>query len=97
MIASFRDSATEDIFNGRMSKSARRKCPQHLWAVAQRKLEQLDSAAELGDLNVPPGNRLQRLRGDREGWHSIRINKQYRICFTWTGKGPADVEIVDYH
>lgn len=66
-------------------------------AVARRKLDQLDSATELRDLASPPGNRLERLTGDREGQHSIRINDQWRVCFVWTAEGPKDVEIVDYH
>jgi proteic killer suppression protein len=97
MIRSFRDQATEDIFNGRDSKPARRRCPRGLWKIAARKLEQLDSADDLQDLRVPPGNRLEALSGNRAGQFSIRINVRYRICFTWTELGPADVEIVDYH
>ena len=97
MIRSFADPATEDIFNGRDTRRARRACPTSLWAVATRKLEQLDSIGELGDLRVPPGNRLARLRGTRRGQYSIRINQQYRVCFRWDVSGPADVEIVDYH
>lgn len=62
-----------------------------------RKLVTLDAAETLDDLRVPPGNRLEALRGDRAGQHSIRINQQWRICFTWTDAGPIDVEIVDYH
>jgi proteic killer suppression protein len=65
--------------------------------MAIRKLEYLDAAGALGDLRAPPGNRLEALRGDRVGEHSIRINERYRICFRWTESGPADVEIVDYH
>jgi len=65
--------------------------------VAARRLEALDQAEMLEDLRVPPGNRLERLRGDRRGQHSIRINDQYRICFQWTDTGPVDVEVVDYH
>lgn len=65
--------------------------------VALRKLVMLDAAEILEDLRVPPGNRLEALRGDRAGQHSIRINQQWRICFTWTDGGPAAVEIVDYH
>lgn len=61
------------------------------------KLLLLDAAADLGDLRVPPGNRLEELKGDRSGQHSIRINDQWRICFVWTPSGPRDVEIVDYH
>jgi proteic killer suppression protein len=65
--------------------------------VALRKLTMLDAAAVLDDLRVPPGNRLEALKGDRAGQHSIRINDQYRICFVWKKDGPHDVEIVDYH
>lgn len=97
MIRSFKDAGTEDVFNGENTKAARRTCPQNIWKVAARKLEQLDSAEALGDLRVPPGNRLEPLAGDREGQHSIRINDQYRVCFVWTEVGPERVEIVDYH
>lgn len=68
-----------------------------LWKVAFRKLDLLDSVVSLKDLRVPPGNRLEALSKNREGQYSIRINDQYRICFTWTELGPAEVEIVDYH
>jgi proteic killer suppression protein len=97
MIRSFRNTGTEDIFNGRRTKAARRTCPQALWRVAARKLDQLDSAARLDDLRVPPGNRLEGLSAERSGQYSIRINEQYRICFVWTDMGPDEVEIVDYH
>jgi proteic killer suppression protein len=97
MIRSFKDEATEDIFNGRGTKKARRACPSSLWRVAARKLEMLDSAEQLEDLRVPIGNRLEALFGNRKGQHSIRINEQYRICFVWAGDGPSNVEIVDYH
>jgi len=66
-------------------------------SVARRKLRQLEIAGRLDDLRVPPGNRLEALRGDRAGQHGIRINDQYRVCFRWTVAGPEDVEIVDYH
>jgi proteic killer suppression protein len=65
--------------------------------VARRKPDQLDSVASLDDLAVPPGNRLEKLAGDREGQYSVRINQQYRICFLWTVEGPDQVAIVDYH
>ena len=97
MIESFHNQATEDVFHGVNSAAARRLCPQGLWAVARRRLDQIDSAQEIVDLGVPPGNRLERLRGDRTGQHSIRINEQYRICFVWSAQGPEQVEIVDYH
>jgi proteic killer suppression protein len=69
----------------------------HVAAVAERKLQQLDSAATLDALRVPPGNRLEALKGDRKGQYSIRINDQFRLCFVWTPDGVQDVEIVDYH
>lgn len=97
MILSFKDVGTQDIFNGENTKSARKTCPQTLYSVAFRKLDQIDSAVELNDLRVPPGNRLEALESDRIGQHSIRINDQYRICFIWTNNGAEDVEIVDYH
>jgi proteic killer suppression protein len=97
VIQSFRDQATEDIFNGRGTKQARRACPPELWRVAVRKLDQLDSAEQLDDLRIPAGNRLEALSGNRKGQHSIRINERFRICFVWTADGPNDVEIVDYH
>lgn len=97
MIVSFKDKATEDIFNGVNSKLARKACPQTLWRVAARKLDQLDSVQSLEELKVPPGNRLESLFGDRAGSHSIRINEQYRVCFSWEELGPENVEITDYH
>jgi proteic killer suppression protein len=97
MIRSFKDTATEDIFNGISSKAARKACPQSLWKIAARKLDQIDSAEALDDLRIPPGNRLEALKGDRQGQHSVRINEQYRICFVWTEAVPEEVEIVDYH
>jgi toxin HigB-1 len=96
MIQSFNDAATEAIFNGKFTKSALKACPQSLWRVAARKLDQLDSVTALDELSVPPGNKLKALQADRFGQHSIRINDQYRICFIWTDSGPTDVEIVDY-
>ena len=97
MIRSFYDQGTEDIFYGINSRVARKVCPKKLWRVAARKLDQLDSVEALMDLNVPPGNRLEALKGDREGQFSIRINERYRICFFWENNGPQGVEIVDYH
>ena len=97
MIVSFKDKSTEDIFNGVNSKAARKTCPQTLWRVASRKLDQLDSVITLEELKVPPGNRLELLSGSKEGSYSIRINGQYRVCFMWEDLGPADVEITDYH
>ena len=97
MIQSFASSGTEDIFNGRNTKDARKTCPQELWRVAARKLEQLDSVSLLDELKIPPGNHLEPLSRDRKGQHSIRVNDQYRVCFVWTKDGPDAVEIVDYH
>jgi len=97
MIKSFNGRGTEDIFNGVNSKTGRRTCPPSLWKIATRKLDQLDSIRFLDELRIPPGNRLERLTGDREGQFSIRINNQYRICFNWSETGPEQVEIVDYH
>ncbi len=97
MIQLFKDKATEDIFNGKSTKVARKICPKNIWSIAFRKLDQLDSVLTLDELRVPPGNRLEALSKKREGQHSIRINDQYRICFRWTGTGPIDVQITDYH
>jgi len=97
MIQSFKDSGTDDIFNGENTKEARKTCPSSLWKIATRKLDQLDSVTILQELKIPPGNQLEALSGDRKGLHSIRINDQYRICFKWTDLGPDDVEIVDHH
>lgn len=97
MIVSFKDKASEDIFNGLASKAARKACPQSIWRVAARKLDQLDSVVSLDELRIPPGNRLEALSGRRRGQYSIRINEQYRICFAWRDSGPDDVEVTDYH
>jgi toxin HigB-1 len=97
MIRSFKSRGTEDIFNGSNTKAARQVCPLTLWKIAARKLDQLDSAVDLEDLRIPPGNRLEALGGTRQGPYSIRINDQYRICFVWTETEPGDVEIVDHH
>ena len=93
MIRSFRDSETLLIWTGRRS----RKLPSDIQAVALRKLRLLNQAVVLEDLRVPPGNRLEALRGDLKGQFSIRINDQWRICFVWKDGGASDVGIVDYH
>lgn len=93
MIRSFRDRETEKVFNREPS----RRWSRDLQRVARRKLLMLDAAETLADLRVPPGNRLEKLSGDREGQHSIRINDQWRICFRWGAGDAQDVEIVDYH
>jgi proteic killer suppression protein len=97
MIATFVDAATEDVFDGRDSRRARAVCPSALWRVARRKLDLINRASDLRDLAVPPGNRLERLKGDRADRWSVRINEQYRICFTWEEGYAYDVEITDYH
>ncbi|MDZ8083858.1 MAG: type II toxin-antitoxin system RelE/ParE family toxin [Nostoc sp. DcaGUA01] len=97
MIVSFKDKATEDIFDANDTKEARKQCPINCWEIARRKLDQLNAAFSLDDMKVPPSNRLEALKGERKGQHSIRINDQYRICFTWTSQGPSEVEIVDYY
>jgi len=97
MINSFKNQASEDIYNGKASRLARKACPQTIWRIAARKLDQLDAVIALEELKVPPGNRLEALSGDRKGQYSIRINEQYRICFSWGETGPEDVEITDYH
>ena len=97
MIRSFKNAGTEDLFYGRRTKAARRLIPASLMRQAAKKLDALDSAAALEDLRIPPGNRLEALKGERKGQHSIRINQQYRVCFRWTEAGPEDVEVVDYH
>jgi proteic killer suppression protein len=97
MITDFYDKGTEDIFNGRNTKQARKKLPVELWRIAHRKFYFLNNAVTLNDLKIPPSNHLEILRGDREGQFSIRINKQYRICFIWTEEGSGKVEITDYH
>jgi proteic killer suppression protein len=92
MIHSFACRDTEALFNRQRVRRF-----QQFERVAQRKLAMVNAAVILDDLRSPPGNRLERLLGDREGQHSIRINQQWRICFVWTPEGPSDVEIVDYH
>ena len=97
MIRLFANQGTEDIFDGKNSKFARKLCPTALLRVAIRKLEQLDSAATIDDLRIPPANKLEQLSGDRAGQYSIRINDQYRVCFIWREGHAENVEIVDYH
>lgn len=93
MINSFRDPATEQVYRGGVSPGL----PAGIQQTALRKLQQLDIATRLDDLRRPPGNRLESLKGKRAGQHSIRVNRQYRICFIWTNHGVEAVEIVDYH
>ena len=93
MIKSFRDRESEKIFKRHLSS----RLPQNIQRVARRKLLILDAALELNDLRIPPGNRLEALKGDRKGQHSIRINDQWRVCFKWSAGDAYDVEITDYH
>ncbi|MDR9417318.1 MAG: type II toxin-antitoxin system RelE/ParE family toxin [Gracilimonas sp.] len=93
MIKSFADKETEKIYSRDYSK----KIPDNIQRRAYRKLLQIDLMSELEEFRSPPGNRLEKLKGDREGQHSIRINKQWRICFKWKDGDAFDVEIVDYH
>ena len=93
MIGSFRDPDAKELFETGRS----RRIPAAIRKVAIRKLTYLDSAEDLEELRMPPGNRLEALKGDRKGQHSIRINDQYRICFVWRDRAPHAVEIVDYH
>lgn len=93
MIKSFADAEAEMIFNGQPS----RKLPPNIHRAARRKLIYLDEADRLDDLLAPPGNRLERLKGNRSGQYSIRINDPWRICFRWHAPHASDVEIMDYH
>lgn len=92
MILSFRNRETEALARGQRVKRF-----ASIEAIARRKLRQLQIAGRLSDLRVPPGNRLEALKGNRAGQHSIRVNDQFRVCFRWTSAGAEDVEIVDYH
>lgn len=96
MIQSFADATTEDIFNGRDSKAAR-KVDKALWPVVRRKLDMLNAAAQLDDLRAPPGNRLEALKGDQKGRHSIRVNERWRITFHLEGGNAHAVRCEDYH
>ena len=96
MIQSFADQTTADLFAERSTRAARR-IPVELWPVVKRKLKWLDVAQRLSDLTSPPGNRLQALRGDRRGRHSIRANDQYRLTFRWEGNHAYEVRCEDYH
>lgn len=96
MILNFADKVTEDVYHGIDSKAARR-VPNSVWKVAIRKLDLINAAHELRDLRVPPSNRLERLKGRWSGYHSIRINDQFRIVFGWIEGNAKDVLITDYH
>jgi proteic killer suppression protein len=93
VIKSFKCRETERIYQGRFS----RRLPRDIQRLAARKLEMLSAASQLKSLRIPPSNRLEKLKGDRSGQHSVRINNQWRICFIWKNGDAHDVEIVDYH
>ena len=93
MIRSFRDKRTETIYQGRRTRGLAVDIQQR----ARRKLRMIDAATVIDDLRIPPSNRLEKLKGDRRGQYSIRINDQWRICFVWNDNSASDVEIVDYH
>lgn len=93
MILGFADTATRKLFREGVCAARWRS----IEVAALRKLDMLDAATRLDDLRSPPGNRLEALKGDRKGQHSIRINQQWRLCFRWTAEGPDGVEVVDYH
>lgn len=93
MIRSFKNDMTRSAFDSEAMKGF----PADLLSVTRRKLNYLDAAVSLGDLRSPPGNRLEALKADRLGQHSIRVNDQFRICFVWTAEGPANVEFTNYH
>ncbi|CAN5867804.1 type II toxin-antitoxin system RelE/ParE family toxin [soil metagenome] len=93
MIRSFAEREAERLF----ARTPRRRFPAELHRVMLRKLVQVDAAERLDDLRVPPGNRLEALKGDRRGQHSIRVNDQWRLCFRWSNGNAYEVEIVDYH
>ena len=95
MIVSFEDKATEALYHGRPSRQAR-QLPPDVVRVALRRLDLINAAHTLGDPRSPPGNRLEALRGDRAGFHSIRVNDQWRIVFRWKGSGAHDVRLTDY-
>jgi proteic killer suppression protein len=96
VIRTLADDTTRDIWNGVTSKAARR-IPPELWPNVRRKLDQIDAVARLEDLKVPPGNRLHALRGNRGGFHAVRVNDQYRIVFRFEGADAFDVRCTDYH
>jgi toxin HigB-1 len=97
VIRTFATAATEDLFNGIDSRRAGMTCPSTWWGVVTRKLTQRNRVRDLRELSVPPGNRLEALKGNRKGQHSIRINDQYRVCFRWEDGYADDVEVTDYH
>ena len=96
MIRSFADATTDDVFHGRNSKAARR-IPRDIWPIAARKLDRVNAAADLSFLADPPANRLEALKGDQKGRHSIRVNDQYRVTFRFDAGDAFEVRVEDYH
>jgi toxin HigB-1 len=96
VICSFGNKTAKDIYNGENSRFSR-KLPNAIQKIAFRKLDQLNAAINLSDLRIPPSNRIENLKGDLKGSHSIRINNQWRVVFEWTKAGPINVKILDYH
>ena len=96
MIRGFSDKVTRDLYHGKNSKDAR-KVPKSIWRIIQRKLDMLNRAVSLRDLRAPPNNRLEKLHGDLDGFHSIRVNDQYRIVLAFRGGDAHDVQVLDYH
>ena len=97
MIRSFADEGTKDIFDGSNTLKARKKLNPSLWNTARKKLDMINAAKKLDDLKVPPGNRLEQLKGNYKGAYSIRINNQWRIIFYWDESGVENISILDYH
>ena len=97
MIVSFADQGTQDIFDCKSSKQARKVLDVQLHSLAKRKLDLIDFSLNIKDLKIPPGNRLEALSGDLSGFYSIRINDKWRIVFSWEPSGPSNVRICDYH
>jgi proteic killer suppression protein len=93
MIKSFKDKETEKVYD----REGSNKLPRNIQQVALRKLRMINNARNLNDLRIPPANRLEKLKGDREGQYSIRINDQWRVCFVWQGGDVYEIEITDYH
>ena len=96
MIQSFADAATEDLFNGKHTKAAR-AVPSNIWPIVSRKLDMVNAARDLNDLKSPPGNRLEMLKGNQRGRHSIRVNDQFRLTFRFESGNAYDVRCEDYH
>jgi proteic killer suppression protein len=96
VIQSFADDTSADLFRERNTRAARR-IPRQLWRGVQRKLKLIDAAARIEDIAIPPGNRLELLKGDQAGRHSIRVNEQYRVTFRWENGHAYEVRVEDYH